>query len=308
MGGEEGRLWFDKTKALGLEYTVIGDVHVQISVITDEFDPDLDRALAIMAEYGVGSAELRTIWDKNIADAPDEYIERARKVLKERGASVAAIASPFYKCDLAESEPEGPAGPLHSATARGLGAQIDLLNRCIDVARRLDTRLIRVFTFWRRGELTPEVEEQIVDAFAEPAEIAERAGVILVVENEHACYIGTGAETAWLLTQIGSKSVRAVWDPGNAFCAGEVPYPMGYDEIAPFVAHVHAKDARRLAPGREEWCVIGQGEIDWAGQISALRRAGYQGFVSLETHYDKPSKEAASRACLQALKNLIEQA
>lgn len=281
---------------------------MEISVITDEFDSDLDRSLSIMAEYGVKSAELRTIWDKNIGDAPDDYIERVQGVLKKHGASAAAIASPFYKCDLLDNpEPEGPAGPVHWASARGLGAQIDLLNRCIEIARRLDTRLIRVFTFWKRGELTPIIEEKIVAAFAEPAEIAEREGMILAIENEHACFAGTGAETARLIEKIGSKNVRAVWDPGNAFCAGEVPFPMGYEAIKPFAVHVHAKDARSAGPGKQEWCVIGDGEIDWAGQMRALKRDGYSGLISLETHYDRPTKEAASRACLAALKRLVEE-
>ncbi|HEX5324728.1 MAG TPA: sugar phosphate isomerase/epimerase [Capsulimonadaceae bacterium] len=280
---------------------------MQLSVITDEIDNDLDHALDVMAEYGVRKAELRTIWDKNIADAPDEYIDRVQTALKKRGVTVAAIASPFYKCDLTDDSAEGPAGPLHDATARGLAAQIDLLNRCIEIASRLDTRMIRVFTFWKRGPLTPAIEERIVDAFSEPVQIAERAGVTLVIENEHACYIGTGAETARVLTKIGSPNVKAVWDPGNAFCAGEVPYPMGYDAILPFIEHVHAKDARRTGPDKEEWCVIGEGEIDWAGQIRALKKAGYSGLVSLETHYGKPTKEAASRACLAALKKLVEE-
>jgi sugar phosphate isomerase/epimerase len=280
---------------------------MQLSVITDEIDSDLEHALDVMAEYGVRNAELRTIWDKNISDAPDEYIERVQRVIKDKGAKVIGIASPFYKCDLEDEAVEGPAGPLHSASARGLGAQIDLLNRCIEIAKKLDTNLVRVFTFWRRGPLTPALEERIVDAFYEPAQIAERAGVTLVIENEHACYIGTGAETARVLTKIGSPSVKAVWDPGNAFCAGEAPFPMGYEAILPFIEHVHAKDARRESPGKEEWCVIGEGEIDWDGQIKALKQSGYKGYVSLETHYGKPTKEAASRACLAALKKLMDQ-
>lgn len=306
-GRDEGSPAFDKRKALRLEYTVKGDFHVQISVITDEIDANLEHALDVMAEYGVANAELRTIWDKNIAEAPDDYIERAKKVLKERGAKVAGIASPFYKCDLdTTTEAEGPAGPLHDASARGLGDQIAILNRCIEIAHRLDTPLVRVFTFWRRGNLTPEIEERIVEAFVEPAEIAEREGVTLVVENEHACYVGTGAETARLLEKIGSKNVQAVWDPGNAYFAGEVPFPMGYEEIKPFTVHVHAKDALKT-PSRDEWCVIGEGDIDWAGQIAALKADGYKGYVSLETHYGQPTKEAASRACLAALKRLVEQ-
>lgn len=276
---------------------------MKLAVITDEIDADVERAAAVMSEYGVKGAELRQIWDKNIVDAPREYWERAKQILTRHGMHVVGIASPVYKCEMPGEAADGPAGPLHSAAARGLADQMAVLERSIEAARFFETSLIRVFSFWRRGPLTPEVEDTIVDAFAEPAKIARQSGVVLGLENEHACYIGTGAQTARVLEKIASGAVRAVWDPGNAFMDGEKPYPVGYEALKNFVAHVHVKDARvpegKLAP---EWTIVGQGAIDYAGQLSALRAAGYEGYISLETHYNgEATKEASSRACLQGL-------
>jgi len=278
-----------------------------LAVITDEIDIDLGRALDVMAEYGVHGAELRQIWDKNIVDAPREDWQRAKDLLDGHGMQVVGIASPFYKCDLPGVEPEGPAGPLHSASARGLGDQIALLERCFEAADFFGTNLVRVFSFWKRGLLTPMQEETIADAFAEPAAMAERAGMILGIENEHACCLGTGAQTARVLEEIASPAVRAVWDPGNAFMDGEQPYPTGYEAIKDFVTHVHVKDAA-VPPGQivPAWTVVGEGEINWAGQLQALRRDGYTGWISLETHYNgHGTKEASSRACLESLQKLL---
>src|SRR5207249_6736294 len=119
----------------------------------------------------------------------------------------------------------------------------DLLKRCAGLAHEFGTDLIRVFTFWRQGDLTPAIEQQIVAAFARPLEIADQEDVTLVLENEHACYIGTGAEAARILSELDSPRIKACWDPGNAFVAGERPYPEGYEAIRDFVAHVHVKDA-----------------------------------------------------------------
>ncbi len=285
---------------------------MQIAVITDEIDADLGHALDVMAEYGVRGAELRQLWDKNITDAPKEYWERAKQLLDERGMTVVGIASPFYKCSLPGAEPDGPGGPLHSASARGLGDQIALLERCIEAADFFGTTLIRTFSFWKNGPLSPEQEEMIVDAYAEPAAMAARAGVVLGIENEHACCLGTGAQTARVLEEIGSNAVRAIWDPGNALMAGELPYPDGYAAIKDFIAHVHIKDAA-VPPGglAPEWTVVGRGAIDYAGQLAALTQSGYAGWLSLETHYgghsapDMSSKEASSRACLDGLLKLL---
>ncbi len=280
---------------------------MNLAVITDEIDADLGHALDVMAEYGVRGAELRQVWDKNIAEAPRDYWQRAKEELDARGILVAGIASPFYKCPMPGAEPDGPLGPLHSATALGLGDQIALLERCIEAARFFDTELIRTFSFWKQGPLTPLQEEMIVDAYAEPALLAERAGLTLIVENEHACCLATGAQTARVLAEIGSPAVRAVWDPGNAFMAGELPFPTGYEAIKDFIAHVHVKDAS-VAPGAlaPAWAVVGEGEIDWAGQLAALKQSGYAGWLSLETHYSgHATKEASTRACLEGLQALL---
>ncbi len=279
---------------------------MQLAAITDEISADLARALDVMADYGVRGAELRTLWDKNIADAPLEYWQRAKALLDARGMHVVGIASPFYKCDLPGATVEGEAGPLHSATARGLGEQIALLEHCFDAARFFNTNLVRVFSFWKRGTLTPHIEEQIVDAFAEPAAMAARAGMILGLENEHACYLGTGAQAARVLEEIHSPHVRAIWDPGNAFMDGEQPFPTGYAAIKDFITHIHIKDAyvpaRALTP---EFTKIGAGEIDYKGQFAALQAVGYEGYVSLETHWiGAGDKEASSRICLAALRDL----
>jgi len=280
---------------------------LKLAVITDEIDSDLGHALDVMAEYGVQGAELRQLWDKNIAEAPREYWQRAKKELDARNMVVVGIASPFYKCALPGVEPEGPGGPLHSASARGLGDQIVVLERSLEAAEFFGTNLVRTFSFWKHGLLTPAQEESIVDAYAEPAAMAERAGVILGIENEHACCLGTGAQTARVLAQIASPFVCAIWDPGNAFMDGEHPYPTGYEAIREFVVHVHIKDAAvpdgALAP---VWSVVGEGEIDYTGHLDALRRDGYAGWLSLETHYSgHPTKEASSRACLEGLQRLL---
>ena len=73
---------------------------MKVAVITDEIDADLGHALDVMAEYGVRGAELRQIWDKNIAEAPQDYWRRAKDELDARGMTVVGIASPFYKCAL----------------------------------------------------------------------------------------------------------------------------------------------------------------------------------------------------------------
>lgn len=279
---------------------------MKLSVITDEISQDLEHAIRVMQEYGVTGAELRGLWNTNIADIDDATARRAKKLLDAHGVKVSSIASPFYKCDLFEESAEVK-GPMHLATPRDLSEQMDMLQRCIDLAHFFETPIIRVFSFWRRGELTPEIEKRIIDSYAEPVKLAEQEGVVLALENEHSCYLGTGAEVARVARAIGSPHLRICWDPGNALCAGETPYPDGYEAVRDLVAHVHIKDGV-VEDGKVRFVVVGEGVIDYTGQFDALRRDGYTGWISLETHARiDGDAERASRLCLQALRQWIEE-
>jgi sugar phosphate isomerase/epimerase len=293
---------------------------MQLAAITDEISQDFEHALDVLLEYGAAGAELRGLWGVNIADLTDDQASRARQALLERGLRVAALSTPFFKCDF-ENEAPNPgeaAGRMHLAAPRGLSDQMDMLRRCIELAHFFDTKIIRVFSFWRKAELTPELEKQIVAAFEAPIAVAEKEDVILGLENEHACYIGTGAEAARVAAAVNSPHFRVVWDPGNAFHAGETPFPNGYAAVQPWIAHVHIKDAIVVeAPDhgpQPKWCVVGEGVIDYAGHFAALKRDGYSGYISLETHYvpetgtgagGKGTPEDGSRPCRAALKRLL---
>ena len=298
---------------------------MKLSVITDEIDADLETAVAVMSEFGIKAAELRQLWDKNIVDAPREYWERARDILVKNGMYVVGIASPFLKCDLPGDIGDEPGGRMHNAQVRGMDEQAGVLARAIDAAHYFDTNLVRVFSFWRRGPLTDAKLDIIVNAFRQPAAIAASKGIVLGIENEGACYIGTGEELARLLDRIASysttpspfqgegrggvSSVRAIWDPGNALLDGEVPYPHGYQSLRRHIQHVHIKDYTiRDGYRNPKWAIVGDGDVDYRGMISALASSGYDGYLSLETHYDGPGAPAdASRECLTRLRDLVDQ-
>jgi sugar phosphate isomerase/epimerase len=279
---------------------------MKLSVITDEISMDFAHALDVMREYGVQGAELRSLWGQNVVDLSGAGVEKAKAILREKRLVVSCIASPVFKCELGGSTSR-EVGPSHQASERTLADQPALLDRCVELAEVFGTRLVRVFSFWRRGELTPEVEDGIVKQLSRAAEVAGRKGVVLALENEHSCYLGTGEQTARVLQRVNSPHLRAVWDPGNAFCAGENPFPAGYEAIKDYIAHVHVKDAIRLDGGQCAFVAIGDGQIDYPGQLEALKEAGYEGWLSLETHYAPygGDSEVASRLCLAALNVML---
>ncbi len=281
--------------------------HFPIAAITDEFSPDLETALSAMREIGMTGAELRMVSGKNIVDLTDEELDGAISMVREAGLEIVSIASPLLKCELPDApEIDARFQQDRFAAPYQFQDQPRLTARALEIARRTGARILRVFSYWRT--VRPEAcFDRVVAALRTLAEEAARHGVIIGLENEHACNIATGAETARLLNALDHPGVQVVWDPANALVSGETPYPDGYEKLpAHRIGHVHAKDCR-VEGHRPVWGPLGEGAIDWQGQIAALVRDGYRGWVSLETHWPGPdgNKLEGSKICGRNLARLV---
>lgn len=281
--------------------------HFRIAAITDEFSPDLETALRSMAETGMTGAELRMVFGKNIVDLTGAELDRAIGMVRGHGLEIVSIASPLLKCVLPDA-PDADARfqkDMFAATQK-FEDQPRIAARAFEVAERTGARIIRVFSYWRT--LRPqECFGRVVEALGRLADQASGRGLTIAIENEHACNIATGEETARVLAALEHPSLKMVWDPANALVSGETPFPDGYGKLPPArIAHVHAKDCVREG-GKLAWGPLGEGVIDWKGQIEALRRDGYAGWISLETHWPGPGgdKLEASRICGRNLRQMV---
>lgn len=248
-------------------------VGFQLAVFTDEISQDLDKALAVAREYNLDGVEIRSVWDRPPQALDHRDVAEVKRLINRSGLRVCSIGSPFLKCDV-DSPDE-------------YRQHLDILDRCIALADALRAPLIRGFTFWRKGPLG-DYWDRILDHFPEPVRKIERAGLVLGIENEHSTFIGTGRDLARFLAAVDSPHLRAVWDPANSVHdvdGNEVPYPDGYEALRNWIAHVHIKDAGKNEAGKPVPACLGDGVIDLKGQLRALDRDGYEGFVSLETHW-----------------------
>ncbi|RLF16380.1 MAG: sugar phosphate isomerase/epimerase [Thermoprotei archaeon] len=285
----------------------------KLSVISDEVSQDLERVAKFAKRFNLDGIEIRTVWNM----PPQDLVERSseiRKIMSKYDLVVPCIASPFFKADL-DSEEE-------------YKQHISILRRVIELAKSLDTNLIRIFTFWRKGPLD-EYLDRILSKFEEPLDIVKEEGVIVAIENEPSTHVNNGRRLAQFLDALGNpKYVKALWDPGNDISdpEGEIPYPDGYNYVRGRIVHIHIKDAVRLALGKAEPRPVGEGDVDYVGQLKALIEDKYEGFLSLETHWRPKKKlteeqlvkpggaafsemgEEASEVCIKNLMSLIRKA
>lgn len=259
-----------------------------------------------MQEIGMTGAELRVIDGKNILDLDDDELKRAKDALDGAGLRVVSIASPLLKCVL-EGGPELDTRFEHDAFAskHTLKDQPRLTERAIEVAHFFEAHIIRVFSYWRT--IRPDAcRDAIAKALHGLAKLGKEERLVIGLENEHACNVGTAAETAELLKLVPDAAIGIVWDPANALVAGETPFPDGYSRLPKNrIVHVHTKDCA-MRGGKPEWGPLGSRHVRWQEQLTELCADGYSGYLSLETHWPGPNgnKLEASRICGWNLRGL----
>ena len=279
----------------------------RIAAITDEFVPDITQSVASMKEIGMTGAELRMVFGRNIIDLTDGELDRAKRICVDAGMEIISIASPLLKCVL-PGAPEVDSRFQQDifAAKHNFEDQPRLTARAFEIAHRLGARIVRVFSYWRSVE--PEkCFDGVVAALRSLAVKAAKEDLIVGLENEHACNIATASETARVLEAIDHPNLKVVWDPANCYVSCENPYPEGYGKLPIWrIVHVHAKDCH-VEGHKPIWGPLGEGGIDWKGQIAALAHDGYKGWVSLETHWPGPGgdKHLASMICGRNLKSLV---
>ena len=285
-----------------------------LGIINDEVTRDFEETCGLIASWGLRHVELRVLWGKNVLLLDDAQVEEAAAIVHRHGLTVTGIASPVFKSPL-DGRPLEREADFSLPGVESAEAQTELLTRACKLATRFGARLVRVFSFWREP-WTPEVDEALVARFAAAADVARRHDVMLGIENEPVCIVGTGRELGRLrellearLTPEQYAHVGLLWDPGNARALGELDaYPGGFAAVAgPKLVHVHVKDLVPVEGGRPHFVPTGEGVIDYSGQFRALAAAGYRGSVVLEPHYQPAGEPDAASAltCVRATRDML---
>src|SRR6267143_2011597 len=283
----------------------------KLSVINDEITQDFGRACEVAAqEFGLQLIEIRGMWGKNIMRLDAKEIDEARRILEKYKLRVSSLASPIFKVDW----PGAPTSKF-SPKRDQFGAdytfeqQDELLERGLELTRVFQVDRIRIFDFWRLDDPKPyraAMDQKLIAAAAQ----AGKRQVTLLLENEPSCNTATGAESQRTLNAVRSPNFKLNWDPGNAASRGEIAYPDGYSHLPKNrIGYMHCKDVVHGAGDKYEWMKMGGGIIDYVGHFRALKKDGYRGVVSLETHWrGAGTPEESTRQSMAGMKELLRRA
>ena len=242
---------------------------IALGIVSDEVSPDFNEAVKYATSWGISIFEIRVLKSGRIPSVDPGELRDVKAVMKGQSLKISALSPGIFKFPISQAQ------KLEDELA-------GTLPRTLDLALEFGASLVIAFGFQREQGESPDNFRRAVDLMARAAEKVRQQGMTLVIENEPGFWCDSGANTAKLISTVNSDSLRANWDPCNGYGTTEKPFPDGYQAIKKFVANVHVKDTKEGALIR---CVpVGEGAVDWKGQLEAIVRDQIVKHVTLETH------------------------
>jgi sugar phosphate isomerase/epimerase len=174
--------------------------------------------------------------------------------------------------------------------------RIDHTRRALTLARELGAPCI---TTEPGGPVEPGASWQtalklFVEMIKPVAEHAEKEGVLLLVEPEPGLLIETADQFLEFMQHIDSPAIGMNFDVGHSYCVGDDPATT-IPRVARYIKHFHLEDI--AATRIHQHLIPGEGAIDFASTLRAIRALNYKGWITVELYpYAENPDEAAGLA------------
>ena len=237
----------------------------RLSAFGDEISSDIQIQLDVLIENGLQFCALRGANGKNVMELEDFQLKLIKQQFNNRGVRFSCIGSPVGKILITDAlEPE-----------------LKRLERAAEIAKILETRAVRIFTFFMpKGEDPAIHRTEVLTRMKALADLAKELDINLLIENEKDLYGDIADRQLDILTHINSPHVRAAFDFSNFVQSDDNPLT-AWKKLKPYVMDFHIKDCR-ISDKREVAAGLGDGKIP-----EILRDAfvtGWKGYLSFEPH------------------------
>jgi sugar phosphate isomerase/epimerase len=269
----------------------------------------LEDTIDWIADAGLGGIEFAGL-DEKATDNPVRRAASLRRRCQKRGIKPVSYC---VSADLLKMPDEQR-------------KQVEQLKGHVDVAVELGVRSMRHDVTWGFGKGSEGLEvpktfagalKVIVPAIREVSDYAAARGVKTSLEN-HGFFMQASRRVERLIKTVNHPNYGLTIDMGNFLCVNEDPVK-AVARLARYAVMVHVKDfhvrpKKSMPPSG--WfatptsialrgAIAGHGVIDIPRQIALLRKAGYDGWLSLEFEgMEEPTK--AVKLGLEYLRSILD--
>ena len=259
---------------------------MKIGVLSESFRLPLQQAVCEAARLGLDGLQIYAVGSElDCGRCSSQTVRDLKSAVEDHGLAISAVCGDLGGHGFARLE-ENP-------------GKIELSERIVDLALELGTHIITTHIGVIPRDNTCSRYQIMQDACGRLAEYARSAGAVFAIE--------TGPEAAGtllsFLQSLPPGGIGVNMDPANLVMVTADDPVHAVEVLGKYIVHTHAKDGVRLRPADpqavydffaeggigdlrlEEYfreTTLGEGAVDFAAYISALRAADYHGFLTIE--------------------------
>lgn len=237
-----------------------------LSAFADEIDSNLKTQMDVLEQHDISYIEMRGVNGRNLVEHSLDEVREIKKQLDERGFKISAVGSPIGKIKITDD----------------FAPHLNLFKHTIEIAKILETKYIRTFSFYMpHGGDPAAYRKEVMARWEQFMKAAEGSGLILLHENEKDIYGDTPERCFDLIETMGSSQLKATFDPANFIQCDVKTYPEAYNLLKDHIEYMHIKDALY-----KDHSVVPAGYGDGRVKeiLAELYNRDFEGFLSLEPH------------------------
>lgn len=273
-----------------------------LSMNLDEVADNFSDALEFVIKNDIEFIELRTINGKNLALMSLEETEFVAGAIRNSGKTVSAIASPLFKW-YTNKNIDSSYDSFGFDPNLSLQSKKRIIRHVIKQAQILGTNRIRIFSGLRESANDSVVNENDRALLEYALKLAQKVGVLLLLENEPACKIATFKDYLQTLHDFQEQGLMAWVDLANFYEIGESVTQEMMQQLSGFIEYIHIKDPVGIKQHR--YVPVGEGFINYKKIVPSLTDTlGKETFYSIETHV-KDRKTEASEISIKNFRTIL---
>jgi sugar phosphate isomerase/epimerase len=174
----------------------------------------------------------------------------------------------------------GASANLHFAEGAEREKNLEEARHFIDLAQKINCPYIRVFpNAFPKDQDKNETMTLIAKGLSELGNYARNKKVMVLMETHGEVVMMNDIEK--ILQLASNSNVGLVWDVVNMWSVTKEPPADVFQKLRKYIHHTHIKDLK-LVDGKEQYTLLGQGEVPIFQAIDILHKGGYNGYYSFE--------------------------